>query len=300
MKHDRAFVLFKSGGKINLLDPDPQAWTEDDLAMGLSRTYRWAGHSRWPLPLSVAQHSLTVLTLAELMAKQEPLTAREKLRELLHDAVEGFYGFDCITTLKPHLGPGFAALDRRLQATVDLRYKLPAWTEDSYKNHKFADRLAAASEAYHVVGWSREDMIKLLNINIEPLMKDPLCLSDGLNQWEPWQPQDAADRFLTRLTELLDEAQQEDERAALVQAFSRLPDTCKAALRYPITNNSSSQVEVRVDTLDGWSSVKGIVVDGERDADGFNFDATFTIFSITENGEGKLTRCNGGCHVQIL
>jgi len=301
MNHDRAFVLFKSGRKINLLDPDPQAWTEEDLAMGLSRTNRWAGHSRWPLPLSVAQHSLTVLTLAELMAKDQPLTAREKLREILHDGTEGLAGFDPLHPLKLHLGPGFAELDGRLQAAIDLRYKLPAWTEDSYKNHKFADRLAAASEAFHVVGWSRDEMEGLLNINIPPLLKDPLGAVAGLKEWEPWSPQDAADRFLMRLKELLDEAQVEDDHATIVQAFSRLPETCKAKLRYPITNNSTCHVEVHVETRDGWASVKGVVVDGERDAGGFDFETIFTVFSITEDGEGDLTRCNGaGCHVQIL
>jgi 5'-nucleotidase len=60
----RAWVLLPSGRRLNLLDPypDPDAWTDEDLAIGLSRTYRWAGYSAWDLPLSVAQHSLTVLT----------------------------------------------------------------------------------------------------------------------------------------------------------------------------------------------------------------------------------------------
>jgi hypothetical protein len=55
----------KSRRRLDLLNPDPHAWTDDDLAAGLSRTMRWGGASRWEHPLSVAQHSLTVLTIRE-------------------------------------------------------------------------------------------------------------------------------------------------------------------------------------------------------------------------------------------
>jgi hypothetical protein len=61
MNLTRAWVLLPSGRRLNLLAPDPDAWTDRDLAIGLSRTYRWSGYSAWSLPLSVAQHSLTVL-----------------------------------------------------------------------------------------------------------------------------------------------------------------------------------------------------------------------------------------------
>ncbi len=62
---NRAWVLLPSGRRLDLLNPDPQAWTDHDLAVGLSRTYRWAGYSAWDLPLSVAQHSLTVLAIRQ-------------------------------------------------------------------------------------------------------------------------------------------------------------------------------------------------------------------------------------------
>ena len=42
---DRAWILLPSGKQLDLLAPDPWAWTDDDLAIGLSRTYRWAGYS---------------------------------------------------------------------------------------------------------------------------------------------------------------------------------------------------------------------------------------------------------------
>ena len=47
------------------------------------------------------------------------------------------------------------------------------------------DRLAA-SEAYHVVGWSRQEMGDALGIATEPLANDPLLLMLGFAPWEPW------------------------------------------------------------------------------------------------------------------
>ena len=39
----RAFVLLKSRRRLDLLNPDPHAWTDDDLAAGLSRPFDGAG-----------------------------------------------------------------------------------------------------------------------------------------------------------------------------------------------------------------------------------------------------------------
>ncbi len=99
---------------------------------------------------------------------EEVLTPREALRELLHDASEGLLGWDPIGPLKDHLGEPFRQLEQRLQALVGERYALPAWDAAAYRRHKAADRLAAASEACHVVGWSREDMRNALGIVCEP------------------------------------------------------------------------------------------------------------------------------------
>ena len=161
-----------------------------------------AGYSAWDLPLSVAQHSLTVLAIRQ-GSPGLGLTPPEALRELLHDAEEALLGgWDPITPLKRHLGPGFDALVRRLQAAVDTRYRLPAWTPASHASHKHADRLAAASEAFHVAGWSREAMRESLGITLEPLAEDPLPVPEGMRPWQPWPPNLAAHLFLTRMNEL--------------------------------------------------------------------------------------------------
>jgi 5'-deoxynucleotidase YfbR-like HD superfamily hydrolase len=128
-------VLHKSARRLDLLNPDPQAWTDEDLAAGLSR----GGASQWEHPLSVAQHSLTVLAIRKA---EGPLTAGEGLRELLHDATEFMLGWDCMSPLKAQLGRPFRELEARLQGVVDARYQLPEWTRKDYERHKRADLLA--------------------------------------------------------------------------------------------------------------------------------------------------------------
>jgi hypothetical protein len=186
----RAWILLPSGHRLNLLAPDPGSWTDEDLAIGLSRTYRWGGYSAWDLPLSVAQHSLTVLALAT-RAAGGVLTPGQALRELVHDAVEALMGgWDPVTPLKPYLGEGYRELTERMQAAVDRRYGLPPWDDDSLRRHQHADRLAAASEACQ------------LGITLEPLDIDPLPPPPGLQGWEPWPPRIAERRFLEQLRDL--------------------------------------------------------------------------------------------------
>ena len=79
----RAWIRLPSGRRLDLLSPTAFDWSEEDLAIGLSRTFRWGGHSIWPgAPLSVAQHSLAVLALRR---GRGPLSADQARRELLQE-----------------------------------------------------------------------------------------------------------------------------------------------------------------------------------------------------------------------
>ena len=296
----RAFVLLQSGRRLDLLTPDPDCWTNEDLAIGLSRTYRWAGHSAWELPLSVAQHSLTVLALREAV---ETLSPSEALRDLLHDATEALMGgFDCIAPLKPHLGSGFRSLDERLQAAVNQRYRLPPWTEEDYARHKHADRLAAACEAYHVVGWSRSDIRGTLEIPLIPLDHDPLTPPPGLRPWQPWPPTIAQDIFFKKLTELQRSHDTTQTLAQLAEAFERLPPKMRLCFNAPPTGDRDIDTFVFVDALDNSLSIEGVVVDGLKDEDGkFCLDEEFTLFTIDNDPRGELLGIKGwNCDVQIL
>lgn len=202
MKKVRAWVRLPSGKRLDLLNPTPFDWEDWDLALGLARTYRWGGHSAWPLPMSVAQHSLLVLALHR-QRFQTASNALAELRELLHDADEGLLGFDCISVVKPFLGEAYRTLTGRLENAIALRYGLPAWTPVEKKAHKRADRIAAASEAVHVVGWTEGEVRNTLRIPYTPLAADPLRDIYGGKPWEPWAPAIAAGRFLTELERLI-------------------------------------------------------------------------------------------------
>lgn len=202
MAEPRAWVRLPSGRRLNLLGPTPFDWTDEDLAIGLSRTFRWGGHSAWPEPLSVAQHALTVLALRRARHRQG-LTAAEELRELLHDAEEGLLGFDCISPLKPFLGERFAELQARLAGAVAIRYGLPAWSAEAKRAHKACDIDAAAAEAVHVAGWTRAEVRDTLGIAARVIAADPLAARYGGEPWRPWPPPLAGERFLAELRALL-------------------------------------------------------------------------------------------------
>jgi hypothetical protein len=200
MTTTRAWIRLPSGRRLDLLAPTPFDWTDEDLAIGLSRTFRWGGHSVWPAPLSVAQHSLAVLALRRAA---KPAAGRTALRrELLHDAEEGLTNFDCISPLKPFLGEGFRQLQQRLSAVIATRYALPPWSEEDRRLHKKLDIAMAAAEAVHVAGWSRAEVRATLGIRAAVMAADPLVAEFGGTAWEPWPPQAAAARFLAALQRL--------------------------------------------------------------------------------------------------
>jgi hypothetical protein len=196
----RAWVRLPSGRRLDLLAPTPFDWTDADLATGLSRTFRWGGHSVWPAPLSVAQHSLAVLALRRAA---KPAAGRAALRrELLHDAEEGLTNFDCISPLKPFLGDGFRQLQDRLASVIATRYALPPWEEEERRLHKKLDIAIAAAEAVHVAGWSPTEVRATLGIKAAVMQADPLAAEFGGTPWEPWPPELAASRFLAALARL--------------------------------------------------------------------------------------------------
>ena len=93
MKHEpitsmgpaRAFVLLRSGGRLDLLNPRFDCWTDEDLALNLARISRWGGATRWHEPLSVAQQSLLVLQIRgqdEVLIRRRAGLSQRRFREL--------------------------------------------------------------------------------------------------------------------------------------------------------------------------------------------------------------------------
>ena len=204
MTSQRAWIRLPSSLHLDLINPLPDAWLDADLATRLSRTYRWGGESAWASPLSVAQHSLTVLALRQQWSNHR-LTTAEALHELLHDAEEGFLGFDCISPLKAVLGQPFKDVSDRLMRAIEKRYALPDWTPASYELHKRADLIAAATEAVYCVGWTGQEVRDVLQITHPILTQDPLVGIYGGFPWEPWTSEVAAARFQAKLESLLSE-----------------------------------------------------------------------------------------------
>ncbi|MCW5746726.1 MAG: phosphohydrolase [Alphaproteobacteria bacterium] len=199
----RAWVRLASGRRIDLLNPSPLDFEDADIAIGLSRTPRWGGHSVWEWPLSVAQHSILVLEIAKARSRRA-LADRLHLAVLLHDASEGLMAFDPISPVKPFLGAGYKALDARLQAAIHIRYGLPAqlpaeWTALI----KESDKASAAAEARHVAGWTPQEIRQALGITARPPSEDLLVRRFGGTPWEPWPARLAAERFRVALAALL-------------------------------------------------------------------------------------------------
>ena len=257
------WMRLRSGEHLDLLHPNPQGWTDADLAYRLSRTYRWSGDTSWDRPLSVAQHSLTVLAIRERSSLAR-LSRAERLRELLHDAEEGLLGFDPLSPLKLHLG---AALDRviaPLREAITLRYALPCWNESTHRAHKWADRTAAASEAEHVVGWSEAEIVEILGIVEAPLLRDPVQRQAGFASWEPWPASLAAKLFLNKLGELQS------------LAVPALPVTVDKPVHVLVTG--------------GCEEIEGVIVRGDRDEHGqWDLDGVFTV----RTDDGELFKVNG-------
>ena len=300
MRANRAWVRLGSGRRLDLLDLRPDAWTDEDLATGLSRTYRWGGHSCWELPLSVAQHSLAVLAVRERM-EGRGLAPAAALRELLHDADEGLLGFDCITPFKPQLGEAYCRLTRLLQATIAERYRLSPWEQEEYLLHKRADRLAATSEALHVAGWSRAEIHEEFG-PAEILTDDPLPpAAPQLRAWEPWPPALAAWVFRERLRTLSEAAWRERVIADLAAAFAAASERIRRRCSEPVHGNAELDMLVRAEAPGG-EAWDGIVVGGEREPDGsWALDAEFLIFTTDERPEGQLVTVHGwNCDVQPL
>jgi hypothetical protein len=197
-----AWMRLPSGRRVDLADPDPQAWDDYDLSLRLARTYRWGGESIFPVPLSVAQHSLAVLELRRQRAAV-PLSVDAQLLELLHDAEEALLGFDCISSLKPLLGDRLRDVSDRLSRAVAVRYRLPRWVPEAYVEHKRADVACAASEALHCAGWSEHEIAHVLGIREPVLDEDPLVSLYDCTPWEPWSTAIAVERFHAELVRLL-------------------------------------------------------------------------------------------------
>ena len=161
-----------SGRRLDLLDPTPVDIEIEDIAHGLAFVARWNGQTVGDFAYSVAEHSLLVETIFGRIVPAAP--PKWRLAALLHDAPEYVIG-DMISPVKAAVGPGYTALDARLEGAVHLRFGLPAKIPATVKKQiKKADRVSAWMEAVEIAGFSREEADRFFGA------PDP-ALSDGLH-----------------------------------------------------------------------------------------------------------------------
>lgn len=154
-KAARAWQRMLSGRRLDLLDPTAVDIEIEDIAHGLAFVARWNGQTMGEFAYSVAEHSLLVEQLFGRLWPEAPVCWR--LAALLHDAPEYVIG-DMISPVKSAVGPGYKALDERLEAAVHIRFGLPARVPAQVKRQiKKADRISAWMEATQIAGFSEAE-----------------------------------------------------------------------------------------------------------------------------------------------
>lgn len=158
----RAWQRMLSGRRLDLLDPTPVDIEIEDIAHGLAFVARWNGQTHGDFAYSVAEHSLLVETLFSRM--NPSIDPKWQLAALLHDAPEYVIG-DMISPVKAAVGPGYGALDERLEAAVHIRFGLPAKVPPAIKKKiKKADKISAWMEATQIAGFTQAEADKLFGV----------------------------------------------------------------------------------------------------------------------------------------
>lgn len=120
-----------SGAEIDFMNPTPDMFLIEDIAIGLANICRFGGQI--PQFYSVANHSLLVCALAPFSHKKEAL---------LHDATEAYLG-DVVKPLKNILGSSYMDIEKRFQECINIKFGLDP---EKLSNIKAADTRALVLE----------------------------------------------------------------------------------------------------------------------------------------------------------
>lgn len=155
-----------SGRRLNLVEPSPMDIEIEDIAIGLARNARWNGQTKGSHAWSVAQHSDLVV---EIVRREQPRApARLLMAAKLHDASE-YVTHDLITPLKAAVGEVFKEVETRLMRAIHIRFGLPPVLPSEFKTIiKRADRIAAATEAVQLAGFSERECKSYLKFKEKP------------------------------------------------------------------------------------------------------------------------------------
>lgn len=121
-----------TGKAINLLDPDPESFTIEDIATGLANNCRFNGQLKtW---YSVAEHSIHVMELVPDALKKQAL---------LHDAAEAFI-CDIPTPLKNLLGSAYGDIEWTINRAIGQKFGVDLI--NLHESVKQADKIMVVSE----------------------------------------------------------------------------------------------------------------------------------------------------------
>ena len=163
----RTWQRMLSGRRLNLVDPSPLDIEIGDIALGLARNTRWNGQTTGPHAWSVAQHSDLVVEIVRRLKPRAP--AALLMAAKLHDASE-YVTHDLITPLKAVVGDVFKEVEQRLTRAVYMRFGLkPVLAAADKALIKRADRIAAATEAVQLAGFSAAECKSVLSFTEKPL-----------------------------------------------------------------------------------------------------------------------------------
>lgn len=162
-----------------------------DIAYGLSRIARYHGHTKGPLPWSVAQHSVLVESLLP-----EDADTVTRLHALLHDAHETYIG-DMTTPVIAAIGTDLQAKVWSLKYVIDCAiwqvFGLIAPTSEQHGMIKLADRHALDFERHFLLGPAPREW------DIPPISP---YQGNQITMLEPLSPDDAKSAFRLRFLQL--------------------------------------------------------------------------------------------------
>lgn len=180
----RTWQRMLSGRRLNLVEPSPLDIEIEDIALGLARNTRWNGQTKGAHGWSVAQHSDLTVEIMRRLKPRAPATLLMATK--LHDASE-YVTHDLITPLKAVVGDVFKEVERRLTAAIYMRFGLKPEVSPADKALiKQADRIAAATEAVQLAGFTATECRTVLGFVDKPL-KDvtltPLPVAEAERQF---------------------------------------------------------------------------------------------------------------------
>lgn len=140
-----------TGIAFSLVDPKPEDVRFADIVHALARMPRFTGHTKEYMPLSVAQHSVSVakMFLREFGYENNPTALAAAL---LHDAHEAYIG-DLSTPLANTIGKHITRpIKERIQTAIHARFGIPPLSEVMANDIKWCDTqiLYAEREAHMV------------------------------------------------------------------------------------------------------------------------------------------------------